>query len=64
MLKTKQNLRGPYLIVVPLSTLTNWYREINAWTDMDVVVYYGNAEDRKLIRDFEFSYSNRKKSDG
>ncbi len=33
--------RGPFLVVVPLSTLTHWKREFEAWTDMNVVVYQG-----------------------
>ncbi|RHY28112.1 hypothetical protein DYB32_006249 [Aphanomyces invadans] len=32
-LATKENLRGPYLIIAPLSTLSHWQREVsdNAW---------------------------------
>lgn len=34
-------VRGPYLIIVPLSTLGNWQREFENWTDMNVIVYHG-----------------------
>ena len=63
MLKTHQGLRGPFLIVAPLSTVVNWQREISAWTDMDAVVYHGSQEDRELIRKLEFSYIHRKKTE-
>eukprot|EP01041_Mallomonas_annulata_P008363 gene8363-17230_t len=54
ILKSHQKLKGPFLIVAPLSTLVNWQRELQIWTDMDVVVYHGLPEDREIIRDFEF----------
>ncbi|MGH0117567.1 UNVERIFIED_CONTAM: hypothetical protein FKN15_005069 [Acipenser sinensis] len=35
-------LYGPFLLVVPLSTLTSWQREIHLWApQMNVVVYLG-----------------------
>lgn len=33
--------RGPFLVVVPLSTLAHWKREFEGWTDFNVVVYHG-----------------------
>ena len=54
MLKTHKNVRGPFLVVAPLSTLVNWQREINSWTDFDAIVYHGSHQDRELIRKFEF----------
>lgn len=35
-----EHIRGPYLVVAPLSTLENWKREFETWTDMNVVVYH------------------------
>ena len=64
LLKTHQNLTGPFLVVAPLSTIVNWQREIEAWTDMDAIIYHGSQEDRQLIREYEFSYMSRKKTDG
>ncbi len=61
-LKSQQGLRGPFLIIVPLSTLVNWKREISTWTDMDVVVYHGSQEDRELIREYEFKYHDNTKN--
>lgn len=38
LLFTKHKIRGPFLIVAPLSTLAHWQREFEAWTDMNAVV--------------------------
>eukprot|EP00477_Mikrocytos_mackini_P001052 GAHX01001129.1.p1 GENE.GAHX01001129.1~~GAHX01001129.1.p1 ORF type:complete len:1479 (-),score=304.22 GAHX01001129.1:45-4436(-) len=60
-IKTIHNMRGPFLIVVPLSTIEHWKREIESWTDMNVVVYhdpYRGKESRKFIRDHEFYFKN------
>jgi chromodomain-helicase-DNA-binding protein 7 len=27
-------VRGPFLLVAPLTTLGHWQRELNTWTDM------------------------------
>lgn len=41
-------MRGPYLVVAPLSTLSNWMREFNRWApDIPVVLYHGTPEVRK-----------------
>lgn len=61
MLYQKQHLPGPFLIIVPLSTLIHWKRELQTWTTLDVVVYYGSHEDRSMIYDFEFHYIARPK---
>ncbi|KAJ3596439.1 hypothetical protein NHX12_002846 [Muraenolepis orangiensis] len=48
-------LYGPFLLVVPLSTLTSWQREFENWApDMNVVVYIGDVMSRKTIRDYEW----------
>jgi SNF2 family DNA or RNA helicase len=36
--------------VAPLTTLGHWQREVQTWTDMNVVLYAGNAEEKQLIR--------------
>jgi SNF2 family DNA or RNA helicase len=42
--------RGPFLIVVPLSTLSNWVNELNKWVpDVIKVVYKGAPNVRKQI---------------
>ena len=50
--------RGPYLIVAPLSTVVQWQREISKWTDLNVVLYTGNAADRAMILEYEFAYKD------
>lgn len=42
--------RGPFLVLAPLTTLGHWQREIEAWTDMNCVVYAGSAVDRSVIQ--------------
>ena len=34
-------IRGPFLVIAPLSTIPNWQREFEAWTDLNVIVYHG-----------------------
>ncbi len=50
------NVRGPYLIVAPLSTIPHWLREFTSWTSLNTIVYHGSATDRQYIRQFEFAY--------
>lgn len=53
-LRTRQNVRAPFLVVAPLSTLPHWQRESLSWTQFNTVVYHGDAASRETIRDFEF----------
>ena len=47
----EQRSFGPFLIVAPLSTTTNWVEEFNKWTpDIPVVLYHGSKQDRETIR--------------
>ncbi|XP_010732610.3 chromodomain-helicase-DNA-binding protein 2 isoform X2 [Larimichthys crocea] len=51
----QHQLYGPFLLVVPLSTLTSWQREFDTWApDMNVVIYLGDVMSRKTIRDYEW----------
>jgi hypothetical protein len=36
----RESIRGPFLIVAPLSTLAHWQREIEEWTDLSVLNYW------------------------
>ncbi|KAK6105983.1 SNF2 N-terminal domain family protein [Brugia pahangi] len=49
-------IHGPFLIVVPLSTIHNWQREFETWTDMNTIVYHGSAASRQIIQQTEFYY--------
>lgn len=31
--------RGPFLVIVPLSTINHWKREFQGWSDLNTVVY-------------------------
>ncbi|RKP00448.1 hypothetical protein CXG81DRAFT_13223, partial [Caulochytrium protostelioides] len=53
---TQMNIRGPFLVITPLSTIGNWEREIREWTDMNVVTYHGGQMSRNLIVETEFYY--------
>uniref|UniRef100_A0A673GLI9 Chromodomain-helicase-DNA-binding protein 6-like n=1 Tax=Sinocyclocheilus rhinocerous TaxID=307959 RepID=A0A673GLI9_9TELE len=46
-------LRGPFLIIAPLSTITNWEREFRTWTEMNVIVYHGSQISRQMILQYE-----------
>lgn len=46
----QHQLYGPFIVVVPLSTLTSWQREFETWApDMNVVVYLGDVMSRKTV---------------
>ncbi|XP_028667855.1 chromodomain-helicase-DNA-binding protein 6 isoform X2 [Erpetoichthys calabaricus] len=51
-------LRGPFLIIAPLSTITNWEREFRTWTDMNVIVYHGSQISRQMIQQYEMFYKD------
>ncbi|XP_073424854.1 chromodomain-helicase-DNA-binding protein 2 isoform X4 [Dendrobates tinctorius] len=55
-------LYGPFLLVVPLSTLTSWQREFEAWApEINVVVYIGDVGSRNTIREYEWVHQQSKK---
>jgi len=55
-LKNNENIRGPFLVVAPLSTLVNWASEFEKWTDINVVVYQGSHISRDIIKKNEFFF--------
>ena len=41
---------GPFLLVVPLSTIAAWQREFSLWApEINLVVYLGDALSRKKV---------------
>ena len=51
---------GPFLLVVPLSTVMGWKHEIERWCpSLNTILYLGDAESRKFIRQFEWAHPNR-----
>ncbi|XP_073385552.1 uncharacterized protein [Physcomitrium patens] len=61
-LRCKRNLRGPFLVIVPVSTLGHWQREIESLTDMNCIVYSGTQDDRDIIRQYEFNFASNSKA--
>ncbi|KFM56746.1 hypothetical protein X975_21529, partial [Stegodyphus mimosarum] len=58
----QHNLYGPFLLVVPLSTMTSWQREFEQWApEMNVVVYLGDVSSRGLIRQYEWCHPGNKR---
>ena len=55
-LSKKQHINGPFLIAVPLSTISHWERETAEWTDLKTLSFYGIKERRNLIKMYEFFY--------
>ncbi|KAM6430240.1 chromodomain-helicase-DNA-binding protein 9 isoform 6-T6 [Liasis olivaceus] len=49
-------IRGPFLIIAPLSTIANWEREFRTWTDLNVVVYHGSMISRQMIQRYEMYF--------
>ncbi|BHF69630.1 choline dehydrogenase 7 [Sparganum proliferum] len=57
-------VKGPFLIIVPLSTVGNWQREFENWSDLNVVVYHGSGISRRMIQDYEIFYRKKGSSHG
>ncbi|XP_067621810.1 chromodomain-helicase-DNA-binding protein 1 isoform X2 [Eurosta solidaginis] len=56
------HLYGPFLCVVPLSTMTAWQREFDLWApEMNVVTYLGDVKSREMIRQYEWQYEGSKR---
>jgi len=53
-----RSLRGPFLVIVPLSTLSHWQREFERWTDLNALIYHGNAASRELIQAYEWYFQD------
>lgn len=54
----RYGIKGPFLVVVPLSTIGNWQREFGLWTDLNVVVYHGTTPSRIMIQEYEMYYKD------
>ena len=59
LMEEKQQL-GPYLIIVPLSTLTNWQLEFEKWTP-SVLFFFFFFLSKRLISYFLFFFFKKKR---
>ncbi|EKX35088.1 hypothetical protein GUITHDRAFT_158768 [Guillardia theta CCMP2712] len=54
-------VKGPFMIVAPLSTVTNWQREFARWTpSIETVLYHGSKEERRALRE-QIGFENKVK---
>ncbi|KAG6378136.1 chromodomain-helicase DNA-binding protein [Boletus reticuloceps] len=52
---------GPFLVIVPLSTITAWQSQFATWAPvLNVITYIGTATAREVIRTYEFGSSNKR----
>lgn len=57
----EHNLYGPFLVVIPLSTIQGWQREFQKWSpEINVVLYLGDISSRNMIQQYELYSENRK----
>lgn len=47
----EHNLHGPFLIVIPLSTMQGWQRELQRWSpEINAVIYLGDGNSRNIVK--------------
>ena len=57
-----QHVYGPFLVVVPLSTIGAWQKEFKQWApDINLICYQGDSLSRQMIRDNEFYIPGKSK---
>lgn len=63
-LKEREGLLGPFLVLSPLTTLLQWRREVEDWTNFNCLLYYdGQSSSRRdVIQEHEFYHMHTSKS--
>ena len=57
-LRHDRGQQGPFIVIVPLSTVPAWADTLNNWTpDLNYVVYTGDIESRKMILEYETNFN-------
>ena len=47
----QKDINGPFMVVGPLSTLSNWVDEFKRWLpSMNVILYHGSKDERQKLR--------------
>lgn len=55
----EMDIPGPFLLVVPLSTIHAWQKEFQKWAPMlRVIMYIGDLKSRSILSHYEFYYPN------
>jgi SNF2 family DNA or RNA helicase len=53
----EHSLYGPFLVVIPLSTIQGWQREFQKWApEINVVLYLGDGSSRSMVSNPLYSY--------
>eukprot|EP01129_Flabellula_baltica_P012836 TRINITY_DN5859_c0_g2_i2.p1 TRINITY_DN5859_c0_g2~~TRINITY_DN5859_c0_g2_i2.p1 ORF type:complete len:1191 (-),score=312.01 TRINITY_DN5859_c0_g2_i2:660-4232(-) len=60
---SQNGVRGPFLVVAPMSVLEQWQREIHDWTHLNAVIYHGTKESREQIIKSEFFFDDKNRKD-
>ena len=52
-----QGVSGPFMVIGPLSTLSNWVSEVQRWCpSMPVILYHGTQSERQALRSKKMSH--------
>lgn len=54
-----QAIKGPFLIIAPLSTLPHWKKEFEQWSPLYPVVFHGSPMSKEIIKQYEINVYNR-----
>lgn len=57
----KYRTSAPFLIIVQLSTILNWKKEIKEWTNLRYLIYFGSPNRRSFLEKYEFFHNKSKK---
>ncbi|KRX09098.1 Zinc finger, FYVE/PHD-type [Pseudocohnilembus persalinus] len=61
----EKDIDGPFLVVVPATTMYNWHKETEVWASkMNVIVYMGNPDAREQMRNTDFYFKVRSDNKG
>ncbi|XP_051510928.1 chromodomain-helicase-DNA-binding protein 9-like isoform X2 [Myxocyprinus asiaticus] len=52
----RMGIKGPFLIIAPLSTIANWEREFRTWTHLNVIIYHGSMVSRQMLQQYEMYF--------